>query len=123
MQIMAADVDRHLKEVPEKRKAALAQLRAPCVETLAGYEESMEYRPYSERGKGLLSCRERDFARRKGPLPRPERGSGRGKPVRPKPGSRPQFQAVVSPLSKPSAKIPRVICCEAAPMSTGGERS
>ncbi len=44
MQSMAADVDRYLEEVPEKRKAALAQLRALCVETLEGYEESMEYR-------------------------------------------------------------------------------
>ncbi len=52
MQSMAADVDRYLEEVPEKRKAALAQLRALCVETLVGYEESMEYRMPSYKRPG-----------------------------------------------------------------------
>ena len=52
MQSMASDVDTYLEEVPEKRKAALAQLRALCVETLAGYEETMEYRMPSYKRPG-----------------------------------------------------------------------
>lgn len=52
MQSMATNVDRYLEEVPEKRKAALVQLRALCVETLAGYEESMEYRMPSYKRPG-----------------------------------------------------------------------
>ena len=44
MQSMAPDVDRYLDDVPEKRRAALQELRALCLETLVGYEESMEYR-------------------------------------------------------------------------------
>ena len=52
MQSMAADVDRYLEEVPEKRKAALGQLRALCLETLVGYEESMEYRMPSYKRPG-----------------------------------------------------------------------
>ena len=44
MQSMASNVDQYLEEVPEKRRAALVQLRALCVETLTGYEETMEYR-------------------------------------------------------------------------------
>ncbi len=52
MKSMAADVDRYLEEVPEKRKAAFAQLRAPCLETLVGYEESMEYRMPSYKPPG-----------------------------------------------------------------------
>lgn len=44
MQSKAVDVDSYLEEVPEKRKAALVQLRALCVDALEGYEESMRYR-------------------------------------------------------------------------------
>lgn len=44
MQSMAADVDHYLEDVPEERSAALEELRALCLKTLVGYEESMEYR-------------------------------------------------------------------------------
>lgn len=43
MQSKAKNVDDYLKEVPEKRRKALEQLRILCQENLAGYEESMEY--------------------------------------------------------------------------------
>jgi uncharacterized protein YdhG (YjbR/CyaY superfamily) len=43
MQSKAKTVDEYLKEVPENRQAALAQLRKLCLERLTGYEESMEY--------------------------------------------------------------------------------
>jgi uncharacterized protein YdhG (YjbR/CyaY superfamily) len=49
---MARDVDEYLDEVPEKRKAALVQLRALCLERLAGYEETMEYRMPSYKRPG-----------------------------------------------------------------------
>ena len=52
MQSDATSVDRYLEEVPEKRKAALAKLRAVCLETLVGYEESMQYRMPSYRRPG-----------------------------------------------------------------------
>jgi uncharacterized protein YdhG (YjbR/CyaY superfamily) len=52
VQSTAKDVDRYLAEVPEKRRGALTRLRALCLETLAGYEESMEYRMPSYRRPG-----------------------------------------------------------------------
>ena len=52
MQSAAADVDRYLEEVPEKRRAALTELRALCVETLTGYEEGMDYRMPSYKRPG-----------------------------------------------------------------------
>ena len=52
MQSMATDVDSYLEEVPEKRKAALARLRALCLETLEGYGENMEYKMPSYKRPG-----------------------------------------------------------------------
>jgi len=43
MQSKAKTVDEYLKEVPENRQSALAQLRKLCLERLGGYEESMKY--------------------------------------------------------------------------------
>jgi hypothetical protein len=43
MQSDAKDVNIYMEEVPEGRRAALAQLRKLCVDILVGYEESMEY--------------------------------------------------------------------------------
>ena len=43
MQSQAADVARYLEEVPGERLEALTRLRALCVSTLEGYEESMDY--------------------------------------------------------------------------------
>lgn len=43
MQSKAKDVDVYLKEVPADREQALACLRALCLSTLAGYDESMAY--------------------------------------------------------------------------------
>ena len=43
MRSNAKDVDTYMTEVPEDRREALAQLRELCLETLVGYEESMEY--------------------------------------------------------------------------------
>jgi uncharacterized protein YdhG (YjbR/CyaY superfamily) len=43
MQSKAASVDEYLRDVPEKRLAALQRLRALCQATLSGYEESMAY--------------------------------------------------------------------------------
>jgi uncharacterized protein YdhG (YjbR/CyaY superfamily) len=43
MQSRAKDVDSYLKEVPADREQALARLRALCLSTLAGYEESMAH--------------------------------------------------------------------------------
>lgn len=43
MQSDSPDVDSYLKEVPEARKSALERIRAICLETLEGYEESMRY--------------------------------------------------------------------------------
>lgn len=43
MQSTAPDVSAYLEEVPVKRRAALERLRALCLETLDGYEESMSY--------------------------------------------------------------------------------
>jgi len=43
MQSTAATVDDYMAEVPEERRAALARLRALCIEHLAGFEESMAY--------------------------------------------------------------------------------
>jgi len=43
MQSKTKNVDDYLKEVPEQRQDALAQLRKLCLESLTGYEESMEY--------------------------------------------------------------------------------
>lgn len=52
MQSAASDVDRYLEEVPDKRRPALVQLRALCARTLAGYEETMEYRMPSYKRPG-----------------------------------------------------------------------
>ena len=43
MQSKSETVTAYLQEVPEKRKAALAQLRQLCMKKLVGYEESMAY--------------------------------------------------------------------------------
>lgn len=43
MQSQAKDVTQYLTEVPPARLEALTQLRALCLETLEGYEESMQY--------------------------------------------------------------------------------
>ena len=43
MQSDAKKVDEYLAEVPDERKEALVRLRQLCLDTLAGYEESMEY--------------------------------------------------------------------------------
>ena len=43
MQSKAETVTAYLQEVPEKRQAALSQLRQLCREKLVGYEESMAY--------------------------------------------------------------------------------
>ncbi len=53
MQSKAENVDDYLKEVPDARREALAQLRKLCLETLDGYEESMEYgMPSYKQGSG-----------------------------------------------------------------------
>lgn len=43
MQSTAATVDEYLETVPPERLAALTRLRQLCLETLQGYEESMQY--------------------------------------------------------------------------------
>jgi len=43
MQSDAATVSEYLKEVPEERTSALAQLRKLCQEHLSEFEESMQY--------------------------------------------------------------------------------
>lgn len=43
MQSNANDVDDYLTEVPEERLEVLWQIRALCLATLDGYEESMAY--------------------------------------------------------------------------------
>ncbi len=43
MQSQAKDVTTYLEEVPAERKAALAQLRKLCLDSLKGFEESMRY--------------------------------------------------------------------------------
>ncbi|HEY1016042.1 MAG TPA: DUF1801 domain-containing protein [Herpetosiphonaceae bacterium] len=43
MQSTARDVSAYLAEVPEERRPALEQLRALCLEVLAGAEEGMSY--------------------------------------------------------------------------------
>lgn len=43
MQSKARNVDEYLKEVPEDRREALAQIRALCLSVLVGYEECMAY--------------------------------------------------------------------------------
>ena len=43
MQSKAKNVDEYLDEIPEERREALQRLRELCLETLVGYEESMEY--------------------------------------------------------------------------------
>ncbi|GAB2778475.1 DUF1801 domain-containing protein [Rhabdobacter roseus] len=43
MQSQAPDVDTYLLEVPAERAEALARLRALCLETLVGYQETMLY--------------------------------------------------------------------------------
>ena len=43
MQSRAADVDAYLDEVPPERRELLAKMRALCLETLAGHEESIAY--------------------------------------------------------------------------------
>lgn len=43
MQSNAKNVDAYMMEVPAERAAALERLRALCLETLEGFEESMEY--------------------------------------------------------------------------------
>ncbi len=43
MQSQAKDVDQYLTEVPRERLDVLQKLRALCLETLDGYEESMVY--------------------------------------------------------------------------------
>lgn len=50
----AKTVTAYLKEVPEKRKAALAKLRKLCKQILVGYEESMAYGgPTYKSAKGI----------------------------------------------------------------------
>lgn len=39
----AKNVSDYLKDIPEKRKAAITKLRNLCKEILIGYEESMAY--------------------------------------------------------------------------------
>jgi uncharacterized protein YdhG (YjbR/CyaY superfamily) len=43
MQSKAKDVDQYLQEVPAARQEALQRLRALCLATQAGYEETMQY--------------------------------------------------------------------------------
>jgi uncharacterized protein YdhG (YjbR/CyaY superfamily) len=43
MQSTATTVDEYLETVPPERLAALSRLRQLCLQTLSGYEESMEY--------------------------------------------------------------------------------
>ena len=43
MQSDAQNVDLYLRDVPPARLAALQRLRAPCLASLDGYEESMVY--------------------------------------------------------------------------------
>jgi hypothetical protein len=54
MQSKAKTVDEYLKEVPENRQSALAQLRKLCLERLGGYEESMKYGMPSYKKKYIL---------------------------------------------------------------------
>lgn len=50
----AKNVTDYLKEVPEKRKAALTKLRKLCKEILVGYEETMAYgEPTYKKDKGI----------------------------------------------------------------------
>jgi uncharacterized protein YdhG (YjbR/CyaY superfamily) len=43
MQSTAQDVPQYLQNVPDNRRAALDRLRQICLDTLTGYEESMDY--------------------------------------------------------------------------------
>jgi uncharacterized protein YdhG (YjbR/CyaY superfamily) len=43
MQSHAKDVTTYVREAPEARRACLERLRSLCLETLAGYDEVMEY--------------------------------------------------------------------------------
>jgi len=43
MQSDAATVDEYLEEVPEDRLASLIHLRKLCLQTLEGFDESMDY--------------------------------------------------------------------------------
>ena len=43
MQHATPDVDAYIAEAPDRRRPALEKLRAMCVETLDGYEESFDY--------------------------------------------------------------------------------
>ncbi len=52
MHSQADYVASYLEEVPEQSRAALAGLRALCVDALEGYEESMEYRMPSYKRPG-----------------------------------------------------------------------
>ncbi len=55
MQSQAKNVDAYLREAPEDRRQALAQLRELCVEILEGYAESMEYgMPGYKKGDGEI---------------------------------------------------------------------
>jgi uncharacterized protein YdhG (YjbR/CyaY superfamily) len=49
----AKNVTEYLKEVPEKRKKALQQIRKLCKEILIGYEEAMAYKLPSYKRNGL----------------------------------------------------------------------
>lgn len=50
----AKNVTDYLKEVPEKRKAALTKLRKLCLEVLEGYEENVAYGgPTYKKDKGI----------------------------------------------------------------------
>lgn len=52
MQSRAADVDAYLESVPDGRQEAITRLRSLFVDTLVGYEESMEYGMPSYRRPG-----------------------------------------------------------------------
>jgi uncharacterized protein YdhG (YjbR/CyaY superfamily) len=54
MQSTATDVTAYLQELPEARRAALARLRQLCLDTLVGYEESMDYRMPGYKKNGLV---------------------------------------------------------------------
>jgi len=43
MQSTASNVTAYLEEVPQKRKECLTALRNLCLDTLTGYEESMDF--------------------------------------------------------------------------------
>jgi len=54
MQSAAVDVPSYLQELPDDRRASLAKLRQLCLDTLAGYQEGMEYGMPSYKKDGIV---------------------------------------------------------------------